>query len=103
VGVAYGSDTEKAIQLLLEVGRESSYSVPEPAPNVVFMSFGASSLDFELRIFVTGREIKPRVVHDLHMRVDAAFRAAGIEIAFPQRDLHLRTVPAKEPGAALSE
>ncbi len=94
VGVAYGSDTEKAIQLLLEAGRGSTYSVAEPAPNVVFMSFGSSSLDFELRVFVAGREIKPRVVHDLHMRVDAAFREAGIEIAFPQQDVHLRTVPA---------
>lgn len=93
VGVAYGSDTEKAIQLLLEAGRGSVYSVADPAPNVVFMSFGSSSLDFELRVFVTGREIKPRVVHDLHMRVDAAFREAGIEIAFPQQDVHLRTVP----------
>ncbi|MFT6832870.1 MAG: potassium efflux system protein, partial [Planctomycetota bacterium] len=96
VGIAYGSDTERAIQLLLEAGRECPYSVTEPAPNVVFMSFGASSLDFELRVFVSGREIKPRVLHDLHMRIDAAFRAAEIEISFPQRDLHLRTAPGLE-------
>lgn len=102
VGVAYGSDTEKAIQLLLEAGRGSVYSVAEPAPNVVFTSFGGSSLDFELRVFVSGREIKPRVVHDLHMRVDAAFREAGIEIAFPQQDVHLRTLPPEGFGAVPS-
>ncbi|QDV10083.1 Miniconductance mechanosensitive channel MscM precursor [Planctomycetes bacterium Poly30] len=96
VGIAYGSDTEKAIQLLLEAGRDCPYSVAEPAPNVVFMSFGASSLDFELRVFVTGREIKPRVLHDLHMRIDAAFRTAEIEISFPQRDLHIRSAPGLE-------
>ena len=96
VGIAYGSDTEKAITLLLEAGKKSPYSVTEPAPNVVFKSFGASSLDFELRVFVTGREIMPRVRHDLHMRVDAAFRAAEIEISFPQRDLHIRSADGLE-------
>lgn len=96
VGIAYGSDTEKAITLLLESGKKSPYSVAEPAPNVVFKSFGASSLDFELRVFVTGREIMPRVRHDLHMRVDAAFRAAEIEISFPQRDLHIRSAVGLE-------
>ena len=82
VGIAYGSDTEKAIQLLIEAGRDCPFTVPEPAPNVVFMSFGDSCLDFELRVFVSGREIKPRVLHDLHMRIDLAFRAAEIEISF---------------------
>ena len=102
VGIAYGSDTERAIQLLLEVGKECPFSVAEPAPNVVFSSFGESSLDFELRVFVAGREIKPRVLHDLHMRIDAAFRAADIEIAFPQRDLHVRSVRGW-PGGPVSE
>lgn len=92
VGVAYGSDIERALQILLDCGRSSPYSVAEPVPNVIFKEFGASSLDLELRIFVHGREVKPRVVHDLHVRIDAAFRAAGIEIAFPQRDIHVRSV-----------
>ena len=96
VGIAYGSDTEKAIQLLLDAGRDCPFSVSEPAPNVVFKSFGASSLDLELRVFVQGREIKPRVLHDLHLRIDAAFRTADIEISFPQRDLHIRTAPGLE-------
>ncbi|MEM8711282.1 MAG: mechanosensitive ion channel domain-containing protein, partial [Planctomycetota bacterium] len=97
VGIAYGSDTELAIQLLLEAGRDCPFSVEEPAPNVVFSNFGASSLDFELLVFVTGREIKPRVLHDLHLRIDAAFRAADIEISFPQRDLHIRSAPGITP------
>ncbi|MEM9802699.1 MAG: hypothetical protein AAGA20_20400 [Planctomycetota bacterium] len=91
VGIAYGSDTELAITRLLEAGRASTYSVDEPAPNVVFKGFGDSSLDFELRVFVNGREAYPRVVHDLHMRIDASFREAEIEISFPQRDLHIRS------------
>jgi potassium efflux system protein len=91
VGVAYGSDVELTETTLHEVGRECPYSVKDPSPNVVFLGFGPSSLDFELRVFVTGRDILPRVTHDLHKRIDAAFRRAKIEIAFPQRDLHLRS------------
>ncbi|MEM6568694.1 MAG: mechanosensitive ion channel domain-containing protein [Planctomycetota bacterium] len=100
VGIAYGSDTETAMKELLRAGRECTYAVEEPAPNVVFSGFGTSSLDFELRVFVSGRESYPRVVHDLHMRVDAAFREAGIEISFPQQDLHIRTAEGLEELAA---
>ncbi len=100
VGIAYGSDTETAIRLLLEAGRESPHTVDEPAPNVVFTAFGASSLDFELRVFVSGRDGIPRVRHDLHMRVDAAFRKAGVEISFPQRDLHIRSAEGLDLSAA---
>jgi len=96
VGIAYGSDTEAAARTLLECGRTSPFQVEEPVASVIFRSFGASSLDFELRVFVQGREVQPRVVHDLHMRIDAAFRAAKIEIAFPQRDLHLRSLGGLE-------
>ena len=92
VGIAYGSDVDRAAKLLLECGRQSPYQVEEPGPNVVFKDFGSSSLDFELRVFVSGRDIQPRVVHDLHVRVDRAFREAGIEIAFPQRDLNVRNI-----------
>jgi potassium efflux system protein len=92
VGIAYGSDTEQAAQLLLEVAREHPDVLDEPEPSVVFMDFGESSLDFELRAFLPGVEVLPKVRNDLHMAIDAAFREAGIEIAFPQRDIHIRSV-----------
>ncbi len=92
VGIAYGSDVELAESTLLRIGRESTHALSEPPPNVVFLGFGSSSLDFELRVYVTGREILPRVQHEIHKRIDKDFRLAGIVIAFPQRDLHLKSV-----------
>ncbi len=91
VGIAYGSDTEKAAQLLLETAQASPKVLKDPAPMVLFMGFGASSLDFELRAY-TNYESVLSLRHDLHMAVDKAFREAGIEIAFPQQDIHIRSV-----------
>ena len=64
-----------------------------PPPHVFFLSFGESSLSFELRVFTRGVDQRFRARHELHMAIDKAFREAGIEIAFPQRDLHVRSLP----------
>ena len=93
VGVAYGSDTDRVIEVLTEVARGSRRVLRDPRPQVLFLGFGDSSLSFELRVFVRNAEQLFPVRHDLHMAIDKAFREAGIEIAFPQRDLHLRSVP----------
>jgi potassium efflux system protein len=93
VGIAYGSDTERAIEVLNEVAKASPRVLRNPPPHVYFLSFGDSSLSFELRVFTRGVDQRFRARHELHMSVDKAFREAGIEIAFPQRDLHLRSVP----------
>ena len=93
VGIAYGSDTEKAHRVLLEVAGRNEHVLQDPAPQAFFFGFGESSLDFELRVFSPDVEHRLRIIHDLHMEIDRAFRAEGIEIAFPQRDLHVRTLP----------
>ncbi len=71
---------------------------------MLFLGFGDSALLFELRVFSPDVERRLLIKHQLHLAVDAGFRAAGIEIAFPQRDLHLRSVrppaPAPEGGAS---
>ena len=95
VGIAYGSDTNRAIEVLEQVAKESWRVLADPRPHVFFTAFGDSSLSFELRVFVRSAEQLFAARHDLHMGIDKAFREAGIEIAFPQRDLHLRTVPAE--------
>jgi len=92
VGIAYGSDTQRATDLLLSVARADAHVLDDPAPNVVFRAFGSSSLDFELRVYIATREVWPKVTHGLHMAIDQEFRKAGIEIAFPQRDLHIRSI-----------
>ena len=97
VGIAYGSDTEAARSLLLQAALEEPLVLPDPAPSACFLAFGESSLDFELRVFITNREQWPEVTDSLHARVDGLFRQARIEIAFPQRDLHIRST-VRPPG-----
>jgi potassium efflux system protein len=101
VGIAYGSDTEKASGVLLEVAKKNEHVLKEPEPYVLFRGFGESSLNFELRVFSPDVVHYLKIVHALHMEIDRAFRAEGIEIAFPQRDLHLRSlpVPRSDPDA----
>jgi potassium-dependent mechanosensitive channel len=93
VGIAYGSDTRLATRLLEEAAAAHPLALPDPPPTVVFTSFGESSLDFELRVFTAG-VINTRVLqHELHLAIDDTFRTHGIEIAFPQRELHVKGLP----------
>lgn len=92
VGIAYGSDTELAEALLYEAAASCENVLAEPKPSVLFDEFGDNSLTFTLRCFVNGLDVFWQSQHALHMLIDKKFREAGIEIAFPQRDLHLRTV-----------
>lgn len=94
VGIAYGSDTRLATRLLQEIGKSHPLTLPDPEPTVVFSSFGASSLDFELRVFASGLANFRILRHELHIAIDDSFRENGIEIAFPQQDLHVRSLPA---------
>ena len=93
VGIAYGSDTQKAHSLLLQVARDNQRVLTDPPPSAMFLGFGASSLNFELRAFVTGLDDFVAVKHELHMAIDDAFRKADITIAFPQQDIHIQSLP----------
>jgi potassium efflux system protein len=97
VGVAYGSDTEKARDLMLKVARESTYVMKDPAPSAVFRAFGDSALLFDFRIYIATRDVWPEVMHEMHTNIDKEFRKAGIEIAFPQRDIHIRSIRGTLP------
>lgn len=93
VGIAYGSDIRLAKQLLLDVAAKNHKVLSDPKPKALFQAFGESSLDFELRTFVKDIDDYILARDTLHMEIDDAFREAGIEIAFPQRDLHIRSLP----------
>jgi potassium efflux system protein len=97
VGIAYGSDTAKATQLLLEAARANPHVLEDPAPRALFLGFGDSSLDFTLRVFIPNIDYFLSTKSELHEAIDHAFRNAGIEIAFPQRDIHVRTFRAGVP------
>ncbi len=89
IGVAYGSDTELVRDTLLEIVAAEERILAWPEPFVVFRDFGASSLDFELRCYTGEVTQRLRIASDLRFAIDARFRAAGIEIPFPQRVVHM--------------
>ena len=93
VGVAYGSDTDLACQLLKEAALEHPLILDDPPPITVFDRFGDSALNLVLRCYLPDLEKRLDTIHELHTAIDKKFRAAGLEIAFPQTDLHVRTLP----------
>jgi len=91
IGVAYGSDLEKVRNALLEVARENSHVLPQPAPTVFLETFGESSINLELVVWSKEMSYRPRRFRsDLNFAIVQKLREAGIEIPYPQRDLHFR-------------
>jgi small-conductance mechanosensitive channel len=91
VGVAYGSDIHKVREALLAAGRENPNTLKDPAPNVFLDKFGENAIDFELVVWSSEMSYRPRRFRsDLNFAIEQKFREAGIEIAFPQRDVHIR-------------
>ena len=99
VGVAYGSDVPLVMQTLKECALDNPMVVSTPAPQTLFMAFGESSLDFELRVWVNEVDNFLQVQSELNQEIDRRFRELGIEISFPQRDLHLRSVDGQAASA----
>ncbi|MCG6892410.1 MAG: mechanosensitive ion channel family protein [Desulfobacteraceae bacterium] len=99
VGVAYGSDIDKVHETLLAVAKDCAEVCAEPAPRVRFRAFGDSSLDHELLCWVQKPVQRGRVSHLLYTEVYKRFLAEGVEIPFPQRDVHVRSVSGTPNGA----
>ncbi len=93
VGVAYGADPEHVRSILLRVAAATPGVEATPPPAVWFTGFGDNSLDFEILVWVNVRAVaKHQLRSDLYFSMFQAFREAGVEIPFPQRDLHLRSI-----------
>jgi small-conductance mechanosensitive channel len=91
VGVSYGSDPRTVERLLLETATANPHVLKVPAPQVVFRGFGDSALNFEMRVWTTEMTHRPTVLKsDLFFAIWEKLKAAGIEIPFPQRDLHVK-------------
>lgn len=91
VGVSYGSDLEKVFSILLSCAQEHPMVLSEPQPRALFLAFGESSLDFELRVWIHDFIDRRVVQSELNNEIKNEFDMAGVEIPFPQRDLHLRS------------
>ena len=90
VGVAYGSDIKQVETILVEQVRSNSLAAQNPEPRVRFREFGDSSLNFELLCWARRPQDRGRLVHGLNTGIYDAFDEVGIEIPFPQRDVHLK-------------
>jgi potassium efflux system protein len=97
VGVAYGSDTVLVRKTLLDVASRNPRVLTDPPYSAWFLGFGDSALQFELRAFVRDLENFLAARHELNEGIDQAFRKAGVEIAFPQQDLHIRSITGPLP------
>jgi len=94
VGVAYGSDIDRVQSVLLDVAQQNHEVCKSPAPRARFRAFGDSSLDHELLCWVEKPVLRGRVSHALNSEVYKKFLQEGIEIPFPQRDVHIKSAPA---------
>ena len=99
IGVAYGADVELVEKILKEVAEAHSKVLKDPTPNVLFVEFGSSSLDFDLMVWVEDLWKFEEILSDLRFAIVKKFNEHNIEIPFPQRDLHLRSI---EKGLSLS-
>lgn len=93
VGVSHNSDPELACTIVREVCCKHPNVMQEPAPTAYFEQFGDSTLDLKARFYLANLDQRLPTRHDLHSQIRKRFAEAGIEISFPQRDLHLRSMP----------
>ncbi|MEE4287270.1 MAG: mechanosensitive ion channel domain-containing protein [Mariniphaga sp.] len=91
VGVAYGSDTKLVSRLLLECTHNNKNISAHPKPFVRFNDFGDSSLDFQIYFWVRESFLVENTKSDIRYAIDDAFRKNGVQIPFPQRDVHIKT------------
>jgi potassium efflux system protein len=91
-GVAYGSDVQKAMALMVAAAEENARVIADPTPYAIFNGFGDNALSLELRCYVGSLDDRLITVSELHQAINRKFNEAGIVIAFPQRDLHLNTL-----------
>ncbi|MBQ0724657.1 MAG: mechanosensitive ion channel, partial [Cycloclasticus sp.] len=91
VGIAYGSDVEKALQLMFETATENENVLEDPAPIVSFEGFGDNALLLNLRIYLGSLDHRIETITEVHKVINEKFKHAGISIPFPQRDIYLGT------------
>ena len=101
VGVSYGSNLDLVLQSLLAVGKEHPQVLSTPEPEVLFTGFGDSAWNLRLWAWVGSPKKRRRVTSDIYCEIVRKFRENGVEIPFPQRDLHWRTpagpIPVSQP------
>ncbi len=91
VGVSYGSDLDKVLRVMKEVADENEYVMKSPEPEVHLIEFGDSSWNMQLRAWIGNVKDYPQIRNQLNQGIVRKFKEYGVEIPFPQRDLHVRS------------
>ena len=100
VGVSYNSSPEQVRELLLQAAHAHPDVLADPKPDVIFTDYGDSSINFSLRVWTANRAHAPLILKsDLYFAIFDLFNKQGIELPFPQRDLHLRSSAIPLPFA----
>lgn len=97
VGVSYGSDPRRVTEIIEGVCRANPRVIKDPPPQIFFEAYGDSSLNFTAWVYVGSPTDRIRATHELNSAIFEAFQANGIEIPFPQRDLHIKSWPRQAP------
>lgn len=93
IGVAYGSDIDQVMKVLSDIAVTHAEVCNTPEPRVRFRKFGDSSLDFELLCWISKPVNRGRLIHEINCAIYKSFATENISIPFPQRDLHVRSMP----------
>ena len=93
VGVAYGSDVDQVCEILKEIAVRHEEVCSDPEPRVRMTGFGASSLDFDLQVWIQHPEVRGRIRHDLFMAIYKKLTEEGIEIPYTKQDLYIKELP----------
>jgi small-conductance mechanosensitive channel len=100
VGVSYASDPREVERVLLGIAEEHPMVLMDPAPRVLFMGFGPDSLNFEIRCWLRDVNFSLSARSDMNFEIVERFRAAGISIPFPQREIRFKGVDLREALAS---
>jgi potassium efflux system protein len=100
VGVASSADASAVLELLQQIAEAHPQILEDPAPLASFEEFGASSLNFVLSAYLPNLDVRQRTITDLHQTILRRFAEAGIEMASPQHDVHVRSIDAALPFLA---
>ena len=103
VGIAYGNDTALARSLLLQAAQDHPRILRDPGPIATFEGFGASTLDLVLRAYLPSLDTRMQTQTELLEAINRLFTEAGLEIAFPQQDVHVRSLPQGFPGSTTND
>ncbi|MDL2271503.1 mechanosensitive ion channel [Desulfovibrio sp. OttesenSCG-928-I05] len=103
VGVAYGTDTARVQTLLLEIAAAQPHVRKAPAPTAAFVNFGASSLDFTLYVFIDNVDNAFSTQSAIRHEINRVFAEQGIEIPFPQMDVHVPGAGAESASVSVQE